>query len=50
MATIRKRKSGTIEVIFRCKKLFPGVPGELPIKLRLEACGVRISIQAATGS
>lgn len=24
MATIRKRKSGTIEVIFRCKKLFPG--------------------------
>ena len=24
VATIRKRKSGTIEVIFRCKKLFPG--------------------------
>ena len=24
MATIRKRKSGTIEVIFRCKRLFPG--------------------------
>ena len=24
MATIRRRKSGTIEVIFRCKKLFPG--------------------------
>jgi integrase len=24
MATIRKRKSGAIEVIFRCKRLFPG--------------------------
>ncbi len=24
MATIRKRKSGTVEVIFRCKRLFPG--------------------------
>lgn len=24
MATIRIRKSGTVEVIFRCKKLFPG--------------------------